>query len=131
MSALSAADREAARAALDGFMTAFNSEDAEAIRTRWYHFPHVRFHSGKVTVMERPEDFHALVWDRKGQSTDWARTAWDYVELIDDGPDKAHFRVQFTRFRSDGSAIGSYKSLYIVTLKDGRWAIQARSSWAA
>lgn len=131
MSALSAAEQREARTALDGFMEAFNAEDAEAIRTRWYHFPHVRFHSGKVTVMERPEDFHALVWDRKGQSTDWARTAWDYVELIDDGPDKAHFRVQFTRFRADGSAIGSYKSLYIVTFKDGRWAIQARSSWAA
>ena len=30
----------------------------------------------------------------------------------------------------DGSPIGSYRSLYIVTLKDGRWAIQGRSSWA-
>ena len=131
MSVLSAVEQRAAKAALDGFMKAFNAEDAEAIRTRWYHFPHVRFHSDKVTVMERPEDFHALVWSRRGQSKDWASTAWDYVELIDNGPNKAHFRVQFTRFRADGSAIGSYKSLYIVTLKDGRWAIQARSSWAA
>ena len=129
--ALSDDDRKAARASLDGFMAAFNAEDAEAIRTRWYNFPHVRFHSGQVTVMERPEDFHALVWDRTGQSEDWARTAWDYVELIDEGPGKAHFRVQCTRFRADGSAIGSYKSLYIVTLKDERWAIQGRSSWAA
>ena len=31
---------------------------------------------------------------------------------------------------ADGSVIGSYKSFYIVTLKDGRWAIQGRSSWA-
>ena len=37
----------AARAAMDGFMAAFNAEDAEAIRTTWFHFPHVRFHSGK------------------------------------------------------------------------------------
>ena len=55
---------------------------------------------------------------------------WDYVEVIDAGPDKVHFRVQFTRYRADGSAIGSYRSLYIVTLKEGRWAIQGRSSWA-
>ena len=128
---LSPADIAAAEAALDGFMEAFNAEDAEAIRHRWYHFPHVRFHSGKVTVFETPEDFHAMVWDRKGQSEGWARTAWDYKELIDSGKDKAHFRVQFTRFRADGSAIGSYKSLYIVTLKDSRWAIEGRSSWAA
>ena len=121
----------AARAAMDGFMAAFNAEDAEAIRTTWFHFPHVRFHSGKVTVMEKPADFHNLVWTRMGQSEGWARTAWDYVEVIDAGVEKVHFRVQFTRFRGDGSAIGSYRSLYIVTLQDDRWAIQGRSSWAA
>ena len=119
-----------ARAALDGFMEAFNAEDAEAIRSRWFHFPHVRLHSGKVTVMATPEDYHNLVWRRTGQSRDWARTAWDYQEVIDAGPDKVHFRVRFTRYRSDGSAIGGYKSLYIVTFRDSRWAIQARSSWA-
>jgi hypothetical protein len=119
-----------ARAALGGFRAAFNRQDAEAIRTRWFHFPHVRFHSGKVTVMQRPEDYHNLVWDRSGQSAGWARTAWDYVEPIDAGPQKVHFRVRFTRFRADGSAIGSYPSLYIVTHLGGRWAIQGRSSWA-
>ncbi len=80
--------------------------------------------------MERPEDLNIWVWNREGQATEWAHTAWDYVEPIDTGPDKVHFRVQFTRFRADGSAIGSYKSLYIVTRKDGRWGIEARSSWA-
>ena len=120
-----------ARAALDGFMDAFNAEDAEAIRTRWFHFPHVRFHSGKVSIMMTPADLDILVWRRAGQSKDWARTAWDYVEPVDAGPDKVHFRVQFTRYRADGSAIGSYKSLYILTRQQGRWGIQGRSSWAA
>jgi predicted neuraminidase len=40
--------------------------------------------------------------------------------VIDAGPEKVHFRVQFTRYRGDGGMIGSYRSLYIVTLKDGR-----------
>jgi hypothetical protein len=119
-----------ARAALDGFMDAFNREDAEAIRTRWFHFPHVRFHSGKVTVMATRSDYHNLVWARGGQSTSWGRSAWDFQEVIDAGPEKVHFRVQFTRYRADGTPIGSYRSLYIVTLNDDRWAIQARSSWA-
>jgi hypothetical protein len=119
-----------ARAAMDGFMAAFNARDAEAIRTKWFHFPHVRFHSGTVTVMQRPEDYHNLVWDSDGQSAGWGRSAWDHVETIDAGPAKVHFRVQFTRFRADGSTLGNYRSLYIVTFKDGRWAIQGRSSWA-
>ena len=119
-----------ARKAMDGFMAAFNAEDADALRTIWFHFPHVRFHSGTVTVMQTPADYSNLVWSRLGQSQGWARTAWDYVEPIDEGPNKVHFRVQFTRYRADGTAIGSYKSLYIVTFKDNRWAIQGRSSWA-
>jgi len=119
-----------ARRAMVGFMAAFNAEDREAMQTRWLHFPHVRFHSGRVTVMETSDDFAASVWERKGEAEGWARTAWDYVELIDAGLNKVHFRVQFTRFREDGSSIGSYKSLYIVTLLNGRWGVQGRSSWA-
>lgn len=120
-----------AREAMDGFMAAFNAQDAEALRTRWFHFPHVRFHSGKVTVMPRPEDYANLVWSREDEAAGWARSAWDYVEPIDAGADKVHFRVQFTRYREDGSVLGHYRSLYIVTRLDGRWAIQGRSSWAA
>lgn len=120
----------AARAALDGFMEGFNARDADAIRARWFHFPHVRFHSGKVTVMATASDYHNLVWAGTGQSAGWARTAWDYQEVIDAGPEKVHFRVQFTRYRADDSVIGHYRSLYIVVLRDGYWAIQARSSWA-
>lgn len=120
-----------ARAALDGFMGAFNRQDADAIRARWFHFLHARFHSGKITVMARPEDFHNLVWGRRGQAEGWSRSTWDSVEVIDAGPEKVHFRVRFTRYRPNGTAIGSYRSLYIVTFLDRRWAIQGRSSWAA
>lgn len=59
-------DLAAACAVMDGFMEAFNAEDAEALRTRWFHFPHVRFHSGKISVMERPEDLVIWVWNRQG-----------------------------------------------------------------
>ncbi len=131
MSGDSQAAIEAARAAMDGFMEAFNAHDSDAIRTRWFHFPHARFHSGKLTVMQRPEDYDNLVWRREGESAGWSRSAWDYVEPIDAGPDKVHFRVQFTRYSADGGVLGHYRSLYIVTRIGGRWAIQGRSSWAA
>ena len=120
-----------ARQAMDGFITAFNAEDGEAIRARWFHFPHVRFHEGTVTIMKRPEDLRVTVWERKGEAEGWARTEFDYIEVVDAGPEKVHFRVQFTRFQTDGSTLGSYKSFYIVTLNDGRWGIQGRSSWAS
>ncbi len=42
-------------------MGAFDAEDAEAIRTRWFHFPQVRIHSGAMTVMQTPAAYHNLV----------------------------------------------------------------------
>ena len=74
------------REAMEGFLAAFNAQDGDAVRTRWFHFPHVRFHSGTVTIMERPEDFRSTVWERKGEAEGWARTEWDYVEPVDAGP---------------------------------------------
>lgn len=125
-----AAEVEAARATLDGFMVAFNAEDDEAIRRNWFHFPHVRLHSGGVSLIPTPEEYRNLVALRQGQSRDWARSEWDYVECVDAGAEKVHFRVQFSRYRADGSLIGRYRSLWVVVLKDGRWGVQARSSWA-
>lgn len=124
-----------ARAAMDGFMAAFNGRDLDALRSTWFHFPHVRFHSGRVTTWPTAAEYSdSSVQQHRaavaGQWDGWARTAWDYVEAVDAGSEKVHFRVQFTRYRGDGSVIGSYRSLYIVTFKDGRWGIQGRSSWA-
>ena len=39
--------------------------------------------------------------------------------------------VRFTRYDERGVALASYPSLYIVTLVDGRWGVQARSTFAA
>ena len=50
--------------------------------------------------------------------------------MINATDDKVHLAVQFSRWRADGSLIGRYKSLWIVTLVDGKWGIQARSSFA-
>jgi hypothetical protein len=44
--------------------------------------------------------------------------------------DKIHVDTRFTRFRADGSRLGSYDSLYIVTKQNGRWGVKMRSSFA-
>ena len=122
----------AAREVLDGWAAAFNARDLQALANQWMHFPHVRFHSGQVTVWQRPEDFvlaQQQAQERR-RAAGWTRSEWDYVEPIDAGRGKVHFRVQFTRYREDGSVIGSYRSFYIVTFLEGRWGIQGRSSWA-
>ena len=38
--------------------------------------------------------------------------------------------LDFARLRADDSVIGHYPSLWIVALIDGKWGVQARSSFA-
>lgn len=124
-------DPVAARAAmevLDDHIAALNARDERAL-VATLHFPHFRLTGGRMKIWERPdgylEDFHA----RAG--ADWHHSAWDFRNVIAAGPDKVHLDVQFTRYRADNSVIGRFRSLWIVSKLGGRWAAQARSSFAA
>ncbi len=114
---------------IDSYMDAFNRCDLAGMDAA-LHFPHVRIASGAVQVMEgpglAPENFFA----RFAEVTGWAYSRWDYRRAVQSTADKVHFAVQFTRYRKDGSVIGSYPSIWIVTLHEGRWGVQARSSFA-
>ncbi len=46
------------------------------------------------------------------------------------GENKGHFDTRFARYRADGSLIGHFDSIYVVTLEDGHWGVKARSSFA-
>ena len=118
----------AAMAALDRFMAALNHRDEPALNAA-LHFPHVRMASGRVTTWDTPGTYR--IADFLGRSGDgWNESRWDERRVIHAGPDKVHLDVQFSRWRADGSLIGRYRSIYIVTAHEGKWAIQARSSFA-
>lgn len=112
---------------LDKHIAALNARDPAAIAAT-LHFPHYRLAGAGMRVWETParyfDDFRA----RAGG--DWHRSAWDFRRVIAASNEKVHLDVQFTRYRSDGSAIASYRSIWVVTLIDGRWAAQLRSSFA-
>jgi hypothetical protein len=59
----------------------------------------------------------------------WSYSRWASREVVQHDAAKAHVALSYTRFRADHSVIGVYESLYILTLVDGRWGIQARSSF--
>jgi hypothetical protein len=119
----------AAMATLDDFMSALNRRD-EAGVNKAMNFPHVRLASGRVTTWEKPGDyrFEGFI-GRAGE--DWAESRWDERNVVHAGPDKVHFAVQFSRWRADGSLMGRYRSIWIVTRADGKWGVQMRSSFAA
>lgn len=122
-----AAQVSAAQDVLDAFMTAWNARDADGVRAS-FNFPHVRFASGKVRVMS-PEDVNDGMYAGSAL-TEWGRSAWLRREVIHAGADKVQLDTRFARFRPDGSLISAFDSIYIVTLQDGRWGVQGRSSYA-
>ncbi len=120
----------AALRVLDEFMAAFNARDVEAwIAT--LTFPHVRIASGHVAVFADAAAFRdGFEFARFAEQTGWSRSEWGERRVVQAGPEKVHVAVVFTRFRADGSVLARYESLYIVTKLDGRWGVQARSSYA-
>ncbi len=118
-----------AMSALDEFMLQFNRRDMEAWAAT-LNYPHVRFASGNVTVWETAEEFaqgRAFVnLPRSG----WDHSHWLTRDVVMAAPGKVHIQTVFQRFNSDNEIIGTYESLYIVTLRDDHWGTQARSSLA-
>jgi hypothetical protein len=117
----------AAMSVLDRHLAALNSGDAAAL-AETLHFPHYRLAGARMQIWTHPDnylrDFHARAGD------EWARSAWDFRNPIGCSPDKVHLDVQFSRYRADGSLLGRYRSIWVVTCIEGRWAAQLRSSFA-
>jgi len=123
----SAAAIHAATAVLDRHFAALNAGDAEALADT-LHFPHYRLAGVAMQVWEGPENYLADFHARAGDG--WHHSQWDFHEAFAASADKVHFDVRFTRYRDDNSVLGCYRSLWIVSLIDGRWAAQLRSSFA-
>jgi len=118
----------AALAALDDYMAALNRGDEAGVNAAC-NFPHVRLAGGKVVVWPnhgdyKLDDFIARAGDG------WHRSTWDERTPIHVGKIKVHLKVKFSRWRKDGSLLGAFETIYIVTRQDGHWGIQARSSFA-
>ena len=120
--------QDACMACLDRWMAALNAYDAAAMDAE-LHFPHVRFAESKLTVFDKPSGNAMDLFKRLKHENDWHHSAWNRREIVQRSDIKVHVAVNYTRFRSDGSVIGHYDSLYMLALKDGRWGVQLRSSF--
>jgi hypothetical protein len=112
---------------LDDFMTAFNARDIDAWQ-KTFNFPSVRLASNTMVIID--EGYHKPEMFTRGPLEAWDHSAWERREIIHSGPDKVHIDTRFSRFRKDGSVIGGFDSIYVVTCENGHWGVKARSSYA-
>ena len=117
----------AAMQVLDDFMTAFNARDIAAWR-QTFNFPSVRLASNTMVIIDK--DYHQPQMFERGALAEWDHSAWERRAVIHAGDDKVHIDTRFVRYRADGSVIGGFDSIYVVTCEAGHWGVKARSSFA-
>jgi hypothetical protein len=118
----------AALRCLDEFMAAWNARDVAAWAAT-FNYPSVRIASGRVVLIQSAASHAPDTFERMA-AAGWHHSAWDRRAIIHSSDDKVHFDTRFTRYREDGSVIGHYDSIYIVSKQDGHWGVQGRSSFA-
>jgi hypothetical protein len=108
-------------------MEALNARDQSAL-VATLHFPHHRLTARGLQTWTTPDGYLSDFLARAGDG--WARSAWNFVSVVAASPDKVHLDVEFTRYRADGSEIARYRSLWVITRDNDRWAAALRSSFA-
>jgi hypothetical protein len=119
---------DVARAVATEYVDAFTTRDLARSRAV-LNYPSVRLASGQVRVWERPEDY-TIPWDLLAEHEGWHHSTLDDVTVIQAGADKVHLAATFSRYHEDGTRYATHEALWVVTLLDGRWGIQCRSSYA-
>jgi hypothetical protein len=121
-------DKDQVIEVLDEYMKTFNAKDADAWQTT-YHFPHYRLASGKMSVLQKAGELDPNVF-LKLKKAGWDHSEWDHRNIIQASETKVHVDTRFSRYKADGTKIGTYESLYVVTKEKGRWGVKLRSSFA-
>ncbi len=114
-------------AVMAAHIAALNAREEDALAAT-LHFPHYRLAGHRMTVWETSETYMSDFRARAGG--DWDHSEWTNLDVIVATEDKVHLDVTFNRCRADGSIIGQFRSLWIITRIDGIWAAQCRSSFA-
>lgn len=117
-------------AALDvmaGHLTALNRRDARAL-AETLHFPHYRLAGTTLTVWQTADTYFDDFTARAGD--DWALTRWRSITVQAAAIHKLHLDVEIDRFDANGRLIAAFRSLWVISEIDGRWAAQFRSSFA-
>jgi len=123
-------DETIAQAAFDvveRYFAALNAGDADGV-TEAFNFPHFRIGAtGNVTYYPDASANHLENFRNRTRADGWHRSVIDDMAAVFTLPAKAHVTVSFRRLRADGSLIGAYHSLYIITKIDGHWGLQGGS----
>ena len=113
-----------------GFIAAFNAQDHEALADT-LNYPHIRLANGRFATIESREAFIERSKAGKAYLVEerWDHTVLESIDAVHVGDDKVHLALTNSRCHADGTIYRRFDTLWIVTLADGHWGIQFRSSY--
>lgn len=114
-------------AALDAFITTFNSRDPDAWAAS-LSYPHVRVapRPGATVVSATEADYATETTYEAADAMGWDHSEWDAKTVLAVSPDRIHASAQWCRYDASGQRILVNNVSYVITEVDGRWGIQAR-----
>ncbi|MEW6188106.1 MAG: hypothetical protein AB1585_20485, partial [Thermodesulfobacteriota bacterium] len=114
------------------YFKAFNANDENAYQIA-HHFPHIRINDkAEVSIVMNASELLPLklIQNHLIRTENWDHSFLDSLELVHASANKVHFNIQFSRYKKEGLPYVTYKALWVVTQKEGRWGILARSTYA-
>jgi len=95
------------------------------------NYPHIRLAKGYFHTISTKEDFITLSQNSQEalKKEGWDHTVVESMETVHEGDDKVHLAIKNHRIDKSGDIYNSFETLWIVTLDDGHWGIQFRSSY--
>ena len=118
----------AALAVMQAHIDALNTRNEARIAAS-LHFPHYRLSGVELKCWQTPDSYFADFKSRAGG--DWAHSRFDDIQVVRASENKVHLDAEINRFNGEDQKIASFRSLWVITLEEGRWAAKFRSSFAA
>ena len=118
---------KAALGVMQDHIEGLNARD-EAMIAATLHFPHIRLSTGGMKVWETSESYFTDFRARAGSG--WHRSSFEDIRVLQASDNKVHLDAEIWRYGEGGAVYQTFRSLWVITLQNGRWAAQMRSSFA-
>jgi len=112
---------------MEAHINALNNRDTLAIAST-LHFPHHRLSGTEWKTWETAE--HYLDDFLKRAGSNWKRSAFKDIKVVDSSANKVHLDAEIHRYDSADTLINRFRSLWVIIEMDGVWAAKVRSSFA-
>jgi hypothetical protein len=118
---------KAALQVMQDHIAALNQRD-EAKIAATLHFPHFRLSNVTLMTWETQETYFADFKKRAGSS--WAKSGFDDIQILGTSDTKVHLDVRVSRHDWDQNLLTQFRSAWVITKENDRWAAKFRSSFA-